>query len=222
MSGTGIIINRDDASPLLARVKDAATAAGLSLVMARAIGIQVKDHLIALNAQRHKFGRNYYARAARSVSSRSAGGFALVSINHVGIRQRLNGGTIRPKAGKRFLTIPATPEAYGMRAREFSDLKVGRAINPRGRIQWALIRKASTAISFTRRKQKDGSVKIKVRPGELRAGGEVIFWLVSRVTQRKDPSVLPTTQQMAAVGVAAAENRVTRLAARASQGGSAS
>jgi hypothetical protein len=222
VSGVGIIIDRDDASPLLARVKDAATAAGLSLVMARAIGIQVKDHLVALNAERHRFGKNYYARAARSVSARAAGGFALVSINQVGIRQRLYGGTIRPGAGKKFLTIPATPEAYGMRAREFQDLKVGRALNPDGRIQWALIRRASTAISFTRRKRKDGTVKLAVRPGELRAGGEVIFWLVSKVTQRADPSVLPTKQEMAATGIAAAERRLMRLTDRANQGGSSS
>ncbi len=219
MSGVGIIISRDDASPLLQRVKDAAQIAGLSLVMARAIGILVKDHLVALNAERHRYGRNYYAQAARSVSARAAGGFALISITQIGIRQRLYGGRIMPGPGKQFLTIPAVPEAYGMRAGEFQDLHVGRAMNPAGRIQWALIRRASTAISIARRKRADGTIKTSVRPGEMRAGGEVIFWLVRSVNQRADPSVLPTRQEMIATGVAAAERRLMRLQDRANQGG---
>ncbi len=168
MSGVGVVISRDDASPLLQRVKDAATAAGLSLVMARAIGIQVKDHLIALNAERHRYGRNYYAQAARSVTARAAGGFALVSITQIGIRQRLYGGEITPKNGKRFLTIPADPAAYGMRAGEMQDLKVARVMNPDGRLQWALVRRASSAISFVRRKRKDGDAP---SAGGARDGG---------------------------------------------------
>ncbi len=218
MSGVGVVITRDDLSPLLQRVKDAAQIAGLSLVAARAIGILVKDHLVALNAQRHRFGRNYYARAARSVTAKGAGGLALVSVTQIGIRQRLYGGTIVPKNGGRFLTIPANPAAYGMRAREFSDLKVARVVNPDGRLQWALVRRASQAISFARRKQKDGSVKVTVRPGELRAGGEVMFWLVRKVTQRADPTVMPSRLEMATAGVAAAERRIMRLGSRAEGG----
>lgn len=220
MSGIGIIINRDDASPLLLRVKDAATAAGLSLVMARAIGIQVKDHLVALNAERHRYGSNYYARAARSVSARAAGGFAMVTVSAIGIRQRLYGGTIRPKKAGGKLTLPADPSAYGTRAGEYNDLDRELVLNPNGRLQWALVRRASTAISLIRRKRKDGSVKVSVRPGELRAGGTIMFWLVSKVTQRPDPSVLPTKQEMVATGVGAAERRVMRLAGRNNPGAS--
>lgn len=138
MSGIGITITRDDASPLMARVKDAAQVAGLSLVMARAMGILVKDHLVALNAERGRSGRNWYARAARSVTTRAAGGFALVSVTQIGMRLRYYGGTVR--AGKnistvtgkltRFLTIPASPETAGMRAGEFNDLDVALVMNP--------------------------------------------------------------------------------------------
>ena len=222
MSGIGIIISRDDASPLLARIKDAATAAGLSQVMARAIAIQVKDHLVALNAERHKYGRNYYARAARSVTAKAAGGFALVSVTQIGIRQRLYGGRITAGAngsGRRYLTIPACPEAYGMRAGEFFDLHFGFAMNPRGRIQPALIRRPSQAISITRRKQSDGTVKTKVHPGQINGGGQVMFWLVHSVTQRADPTVLPSKQEMITTGIAAAETRLRRIADRANQGG---
>lgn len=222
MSGVGITITRDDATPLLQRINDSAQVAGLSVVIARAIGIQVKDHLVALNAERHRYGRNYYAQAARSVTTKGAGGFAIVSITQIGFRLRLYGGTV--KAGKnvssvtgkltRFLTIPATPEAYGMRAGEFHDLKVGLAMNPRGQLQFALIRRVSQAISIVRRKKKDGSVHTTVRPGVINGGGEVMFWLVRKVTQRADPSVLPEKREMIATGMAAAEKRIMRLAHR--------
>jgi len=94
VSGIGITITQDDATPLLERLGTAALPSGISLVMARAVGIQVKDHLVALNAERHRFGRNYYAQAARSVTAIGAGGFAIVTVTQIGFRQRLYGGQI--------------------------------------------------------------------------------------------------------------------------------
>jgi hypothetical protein len=194
--------------------------------MARAMGILVKDHLIAVNAERSRSGRNWYARAARSVTTRAAGGFALVSVTQIGMRLRYYGGTVR--AGKnistvtgkltRFLTIPASPETAGMRAGEFNDLDVALVMNPSGRLQWALVRRASSAISIVRRKRSDGTVKTAVRPGMLRAGGTVMFWLVRKATYRADPSVLPTKDEMVTTAVTAAERRIQRLTDRANQG----
>lgn len=222
MSGIGVTITQDDATPLLERLKAAALPVGLSLIMARAVGIQVKDHLVALNAQRHKYGRNYYAQAARSVTARGAGGFALVSVTQIGIRQRFYGGRItagQNGSGRKFLTIPACPEAYGMRAGEFNDLKVGMAMNPKGRLQLALIRRASQAISISRRKQEDGSFRYKVTGRQL-IEGEVMFWLVHSVNQRADPTVLPPHQEMVETAVAAGLRRIQRLHDRAMGGAS--
>src|SRR5437868_1753608 len=127
MSGVGIVL--DEVTPLLERVKTAAAAQGLALVAARAVGGLVKEHLYGLDGQRHRFGNHYYRQAGDSVTTGIVPQGAVVSINQIGFRQRLLGGRIAAKAGK-YLTIPAAPEAYGHRAREFNDLDFAIVENP--------------------------------------------------------------------------------------------
>ncbi|HEY5079418.1 MAG TPA: hypothetical protein VII43_06205, partial [Opitutaceae bacterium] len=164
----------DSVSPLLTRLK--AQAPGLVLVGGRAAGILIKDHLIELNAERHKYGRGYYAQAAQSLTVTAVPQGAAISITQTGFRQRLFGGPIDPKEAK-MLTIPASPEAYGHRASEFPDLELTKAMNEQGRLCWALVRRLSTSISIRQRTRSDGSIQTKVIPGQQR-GGEIMFWLV--------------------------------------------
>jgi hypothetical protein len=214
MTGVTIIVNT--AGPLLERVMSAAQRSGLVLVAARAVANLVKSHLIELDTERHQFGRHYYLQAARSVTSRGGGdGLALVTATQTGIRQRLFGGLIKPGAGKKFLTLPNNPEDSGKRAREFNDLDYGLALYSDGSLRPALVRRASTAVSFIRRKQHDGTVKVTTKPGELR-GGEVIFWLVRKVFQRPDPTVLPPREDMNATASDAMKRRILRLEGSAS------
>lgn len=215
MSGMGINIS-DRARPLLDLMKTEAGKQGLTLVMGRAVSNLVRAHLIALNGQRHKNGRNYYAQAAKGTTYAATPQGAVISISQVGIRQRRFGGEIKPKKTGGFLTIPAHPSAQGMRAREFGDLDRQLVMNENGHLQWALVRRVSQAISLRRRKGKDGSISTRVVPGELR-GGEVMYWLVRRVVQNEDPSVLPTTDLMIRTGLQAGILRINRLAARASK-----
>ncbi len=216
MSGVSVVLN--SAGPLLDRVQSAAQRGGLALVGARAVSIIVKDHLVDLNTERHRYGRNYYLQAAKSVTARaSSSSLALVTVTQTGFRQRLFGGPIAPHAPRKYLTIPAAPEAYGHRAGEFPDLEFKLVLDDRGAMRPALVRRAATAVSFTRRKRKDGTVKITVKPGDLR-GGEVMFWLVRKVNQRADPSVLPAGPLMQATAMEAIKRRVLRLETRASGG----
>ena len=211
MSGVNILL--DEVTPLLERCRTAAQAQGLALVGARAVGILVKDHLYGLDSQRHQFGRHYYRQAGDSVTARAVPQGASVNITQIGIRQRLFGGDIYPRKA-RMLTIPACPEAYGMRAGEFNDLDIRRVLNPKtGQLQLALVRRASTAIAFRRRKQKDGTIKTFVHPSELREV-KVMFWLVRHVYQKPDPTVLPYTEQMTLRAVDAIKTRFVRLAQR--------
>ncbi len=209
MSGVGIVVNT--AGPLLERIVSAAQRAGLAVVAARAVALLTKAHLVALDEERHQFGRHYYLQAAKSVTARDGGsGLALVTVTQTGFRQRLNGGTIVPGPGKRYLTLPNNPEDSGKRAGEFNDLEFGLAPYSDGSIRPALVRRASSAVSFIRRKLKGGGVRVTVKPGELR-GGEVIFWLVRKVFQRPDPTVLPSGEAMQATATEAITRRILRV-----------
>lgn len=211
MSGVTITINT--AGALLDRLQTAAQNAGIALVGARAVAQLTKDHLVQLDQERHKDGgRHYYLQAARSVTARAGGtGLALVTVTQTGFNQRLHGGPIVPGPGKQYLTIPAAPESYGKRAGEFkNELHFALALDENGSLRPALVRRASTAFSFVRRKQKDGSVKVSVKPGELREG-KVLFWLVRRVNQRPDPSVLPAGPLMQAKAIEAMNTRILRI-----------
>lgn len=217
MSGVTIVL--DEVTPLMERIRDESARAGLTLVMLRAVAVLTKDHLYDLNSERHKYGRNYYAKAADSVNSRLVPQGGAISITHVGFRQRRFGGPIKPKKPGGYLTIPAAPEAYGKRASDFNDLDFGIALDGNGNLRKALVRRASTAIKFIRRKRRDGSIKTTVKATEVR-GGEAIFWLSRGVNQNPDPTVLPPEPLLVATAVEAGRRRLIRLADRNAPGGS--
>lgn len=207
---SGVTFRLDEATPMLERVQSAAAQRGLALVGGRAVATLVRTHLVNLNASRHKFGRNYYAQAARSTHVRAVVGGAAVSITQVGFRQRLLGGPIRPGAGKKFITIPAIPEAYGTRAGEWTGLKVAKAYDPkRGYLRWALVRvtaAATVTVGLTGKIRKKDFKKVTI--------GEPVFWLVRSVTQQADPSVLPYAEQMNARATDAMRDYLIMVARR--------
>ncbi|MES2692785.1 MAG: hypothetical protein V4773_04875 [Verrucomicrobiota bacterium] len=196
---------------LLDRLKSEAHRAGLALVAAQAVATLTRDHLIALDGKRHRHGRHYYLQAAGNVTVQTnAAGLASVTIDHVGIRQRRYGGPIVPKAGKKYLTLPAQPKAYGKSAREFGDLAFGLALDERGALRPALVRRASTATTLSRRKRKDGSLSVAVNREDLQRG-QVMFWLRRRVNQGADPSVLPADTEAEATALHAIRRHLVQL-----------
>ena len=215
MSGATIVL--ENVTPILTRMSTEASRGGLVLVGGRAAGILVKDHLVKLNAERHKYGQGYYAQAAQSVSVSAVPQGAAITITQTGFRQRLFGGPIDPKNGQ-FLTIPANPDTYGHRASEFPDLEMAKAMDDSGRLRWALVRRPSTPISIRNRKKADGSIQTKIIPGAVR-GGEVMFWLVRHVDQEADPTVLPPDDVIKATALAAMQRRIERLSHADSDGG---
>ncbi len=217
MSGVTFVI--DQATPLLERVRSAAAAKSLAMVGGRAVGTLLRDHLVALNSDRHRYGRNYYARAARSVTVQLVPTGVAVSVTQIGFRQRLLGGRITAGAngsGKQFLTIPAdgVPDAYSETAAEHHDLQIAKRVNPKnGRLMWCLVRNLSTPISIRRRKQKDGTIKTKIDAGAVQ-GGEVVFWLVHSVNQKPDPSVMPTDAAISSTAMEAITAELTNIGGR--------
>lgn len=154
---------------------------------------------------------NFYGKAARGTFFTVAPEGVVVTVGQQGMRQRFAGGVITPVKA-RFLTIPATAEAHGKRAGEFSDLKF-TIIPGQGP---ALVR-ASDQFKSLGAKRKDGTRRQK----QVSSAGDVVFWLRKRVTQRPDPTVIPDA---AAYGTAIASDLATwlnTLAARAAASPSA-
>jgi len=127
-----------------------------------------------------------FSQFARSTSWKASGTGVLISIAHNAIRQRLEGGEIKPVKGK-YLSLPAIAGAYGKRIADFGDtLKFGGFSDEQGRIRlgWGL-REAVKVKSTFKRKGKDVTrERTKYKPG-------VYFWAVRKVNQKADPTVLP-------------------------------
>ncbi|MDF3058023.1 MAG: hypothetical protein K0R17_2238 [Rariglobus sp.] len=164
----------------------------------------VQKHLRAKNrSSRNRMGgprTNFYAKAADAVNFRILNDEeVMLSINAIGISLRfhgtagLPGGRLRPVSA-RYLTIPATPEAHGKRAREFGDLEFGFAYDPElGRERPALVRDGSQPL--TRVAKRGGRAPAAGLPGGDTTG-EAVFWLVRSVKQEGDDTVLPTEHDL--------------------------
>ena len=213
----------NQASPLLARIRSAAEAKGLVLVAAREVAVGVRKHLVALNQERHRagVGDSFYGRAAKSVAASQAGSDAVVGVAQRGFRLRRLGGIVRPGPGKKMVAYAA--EGAGRAAvaggpRDFNDLEISRQINPaHGGLQLCLIRRASTALKFSRRRQKDGSIRTRIRAGAV-LGGEVVFWLARKTTHKADATVLPTDATMQGQAVEGIRQHMLTLELRRADG----
>jgi hypothetical protein len=114
----------DQATPALRNLlRQAGGATGLK-VAARGVANVLRDHFDERDrTDSNKLGgkRTHFWRAVRrSVQTPIVrGSTGVVGINHVGIGQKVRGGTIRPKPPLRYLTLPAVGRTHGRRAREF-------------------------------------------------------------------------------------------------------
>lgn len=103
---------------------------------------------------------------------------ATIAISDPAITQKIYGGDIVPKEGK-YLTIPAIAIAAGRSARTFQNLEpLIRWMNGKRRAI-ALVERKATHIA-----------------GRQEVGGQVFYWLVEKIHQRKDPRALPTREKM--------------------------
>lgn len=178
----------DHASPTLHRLAAHLSPRDLGAVAGRAVQNRVREHLYERNrTHRNALGgrrTNFAAAAARSTTFRVVEDGAVVSINHVGFRQRLQGGTILPKT-KRYLAIPVRAEAYGTSPRERKDLEfeIIPGVGP------VLVKKRTVK----QRRVRVGKTSIVTASWE---GAEIMYRLVRKVTQRADRTWLPTDAEM--------------------------
>ncbi len=159
----------------------------------RAIGIAIvqliRDNFHALRSNRRNFpSTGFWQRAAEATRYDLVPEGVQISINQIGVRQRLLGGVINPRRGK-FLTIPAIAETYGHTPADFGELNIVRDTGPNDHPTLALVPE-SLAV--------DKSSPIN--------SGSVYFWLITSATQSPDPDVLPTDESVLAVALQAASD----------------
>ena len=207
----------DLVTPTVAAVARGLAPEKLGPVIGRSAVNVWRGHLFDLNRTRpNKLGgarTGFFAQAARSANFRAEGdGSVIVSVNSVGIAQRFFGGTIRPKAGKKYLTIPVAPEAYGKTAREFPQLVL---VFGRGGQPIALATPSTRTVQTTTNKR---GKTVQQATGRL---GVIMFRLVKSVTQKPDPTVIPTAAVFDAAVGHDVDAYTARLLERANQNGGA-
>jgi hypothetical protein len=212
MSGLAVQIQlTGDALAGLGAVARGLDPARLQPVVGRSARNTYRDHLFGLNGQRaNALGgprTNFYARAGRATQFRIEGDHVVVSINQVGMRLRYFGGTVKPKTRK-FLTIPAIPEAHGKRASEFADLHFAFVADAEGRLRPALVQGARTLIRTRRVK---GAARVYAAGQQAR---RAVFWLVKSATFQPDETVLPYPELVQAQALRAVTDYTRLLAAR--------
>lgn len=193
MAGVGATITYtpppgpDPLHGLLGAIRDGRHKKPVGIAAVRAL----KDHLVHVEqTDPHRsataLGANpsglYGDMAQSTVFETNAEGVA-VSINHRAARQRIDGGTILPGPGKKYLTIPARREAYGRRAATVGvPLQFGFAPDPN---RGGALRRALVAA----RAPSGGSVTSREPPGAY-------FWLIRSAEQAGDPTLIPTPDSL--------------------------
>jgi hypothetical protein len=131
-----------------------------------------KAHFVRLPSNKNNWPTtDFWKRAAGVTNYEVRGANVAINVPQEGVLQRRFGGPISAKSGK-WLTIPACAEAYGKRARDFSNL---RFVSKLG----ALVQKTSTPGT---RGENDGDV--------------VMYWLRKSVYQKSDERVIPSDRQI--------------------------
>lgn len=200
---------KDGITPEMVRLLKDCAPARLSMIAARAVVNLLRAHFQKLEDTRpNKQGfprQHFWSQARRGVGQpEQRGDAAAVTVRQVGIAQRRYGGTIKPKKPDGWLTIPLRAEAYGKRAREFSNLvfamdpELGPVLKEAEatQVRWKKSKGLKSAGELAQGKGKEISQGKSV-------GGAVMYLLRRRVTQQPDPSVVPTDEEMRA---AAAEH----------------
>jgi hypothetical protein len=195
---TATITLTDNASPAVGRVNRYIKSKGARQLVAYTGAKILRDHFGVLEATRaNKDGfprQHYWSDARKAVYFNVDGDNAVVAVKASevpGVKLHYYGGTV--SAGRnvsflsgeptKYLTIPASGQAYGKRASEFDQLVLVCGL---GGKPYAL------ALPVTKEKMDQyGAVSVTT------TAGQIMYWLKESVTLQPDPSVLPEPYFMA-------------------------
>ena len=186
-----------DFTPILQMVESlsAISAKRLFQVGTYAVRDRVRKHLRAQSGARHATARKLGAKptghiekGARAVTATATDKGGTVTIPIAGISRAFGDITISTptRYGKRFLTIPKHPLAYG------------RTVGEMRRLGWKIFRPGKKKVLLGYRSKKDKPT--------------LLFTLVGTVHLKKDPSLLPTLDECAKTATSAMMETVMRTA----------
>ena len=207
MSALIVRVQSESLTALGARARAALLETPMVEAGATAVKLLLVEHFTELNAERHRDGgENFYADAARSVNAaplQLAGGSAMISIDKIGLAQRIFGGTIKAVNGK-YLAIPVPgTDAVGKVPADFPNLQFFKTKRGGG---LKLQRAVASVVGHVR----TGKNKGKSRNEADILGDVVLFWLVPSVDQEADPTVLPADEEMQHAAYEAMDQFLTR------------
>lgn len=159
----------------------------LNKVIAQENATLFEDHFRAIGAkEKNKFGRpsTFWSRMIGETKPIFSKSLCAIQMNRA-IAQRYFGGPIRPTGGRKFLTIPVSKEAYGKSARSFHGLFVFR-YGDVGKNGSAFLAKSNRKVVLSTNSGPQKKERITL-----------LYQLLARVIQKKNPSILPTDSEIA-------------------------
>jgi hypothetical protein len=203
MLTVNVVVVKDTATPALRSLRRGLEPEHLIPRFGRAVMNEVRDNFQYLESTRpNQLGgprTHYYSQARRNTHLTIDGDTATIGVAQVGIRMRYFGGVIRAGANPscigggstKYLTIPATAEAYGKRACDFDDLQV---LSTRSG-PYALAR--VTTGTLASRKALGMARAFGVNSSAIHKT-EILFWLKKQVTIPEDHTMLPSSDDVTA------------------------
>lgn len=188
----------DTATPFVWEKIKTFSLANLQKLVGPALNRQLRQHFVANRGNKKGWPTtNFWERAARATSWDKSGAGVVVSVNQIGVRQRVFGGTVKA-VNASALTIPISPVSYGHVASDFPGLfflktKKGAYLVQAGQ-------QISEKGNLTKRTKAGGNASRR-----LKAQLNFLFKLAPSVMQAADPTVLPEDEQIVNTALKAIE-----------------
>jgi hypothetical protein len=198
MSASFQIDIKDQATPELKRKIEALRPARVNEFVGGALKNLLKHNFLAQPHNKKGWQPlHFWSGAAQSTHYQVIPEGVVLSTSQIGVRQRYQGGTIRPVNAKA-LAIPVAEEAYGTVPKEYGDqLKL---VVIKGKGAWLALK------SYEQRPKDEQRGRKQIQgPGisTVRERLKFLFALSASVDQKPNPGVLPSMQEITDTAVEA-------------------
>lgn len=181
--------------------RNKAAAQSVSFLVQRHLTDYNRGHANQLGGKR----TNFYRQLAQSTNWSADETRGIVAISDFRASQTIFGGTIKPgksasfKSGKptAALTIPASADSYGERAKKFDGKSVAIYFKvPHGKLLGMIVDRNIQRLGVGKVRREGAIIGGKLNDKGVFKFKRVLFWLVSEVTQRGRRDAIPSDQEI--------------------------